>query len=143
MFKTEVTYTNFLDQEVTETLRFNLREDELLDLIKEDPTFDTSYLTYVSQQNDFQKIMKVVRRLIALSYGEVSEDGRTFRKSEQRSLDFLQSSAYTTFLNKILSDDSGKTFRDFIVGVFPAKFAEQLTSSMEKVGGMQKIATVK
>lgn len=142
MFKTEVTYTNFLDQEVTETLRFNLREDELLDLVKEDPTFDANYLAYISQQQDFQKMMKVVRRLISLSYGEVSEDGRSFRKSDQRSLDFLQSSAYTTFVDRILSDSTGKTFMDFLTGVFPAKFSEQLVSKM-KADGVPQLATVK
>lgn len=142
MFKTEVTYTNFLDQEVTETLRFNLREDELLDLVREDPTFDSSFLAYISQQQDFQKMMKVIRRLISLSYGEVSEDGRSFRKSEQRAMDFLQSSAYTTFVDKILSDNSGKLFMDFLVGTFPAKFSEQL---IEKVndGGRPQLTTVK
>jgi len=142
MFKTEVTYTNFLDQEVTETLRFNLREDELLDLVNEDPTFDSGFLAYISQQQDFQKMMKVVRRLISLSYGEVSEDGRSFRKSEQRALDFLQSSAYTTFMDKILSDNTGKTFLDFLVGVFPAKFAEQLVDRM-KDGGNPQLTAVK
>lgn len=126
MFKTDITYTNFLGTEITETLRFNLTETELLDLIKEDPKFDAGFLAYASQERDYVKMMDVIRKLIVVSYGEVSEDGKYFRKSDERAIDFLQSAAYEAFKDKLLASDDGHEFVDFLLGIFPAKFSKVL-----------------
>ena len=134
MFKTDVTYTNFLDQEVTETLRFNLREDELLDLVAEDPTFDSGFLAYISQEKDYQKMLKVVRKLVILSYGEVSEDGRSFRKSDEKALDFLQSPAYTAFMEKLFASEDGSAFANFIMQVVPSRYSNELKKRISEAG---------
>lgn len=126
MFKIDLTYKNFLGVETTETLRFNLTETELLDLVRDDPTFNTSFLSYISQEKDYAKMMDVIRKLIVVSYGEVSDDGKYFRKSDARALDFVQSAAYEAFRDKILSDENGNGFMNFLMAVFPAKFADEM-----------------
>lgn len=140
MFKTDITYTNFLGTEVTETLRFNLTETELLDLVKDDPKFDTSFLAYVSQEKDYMKMMDVIRKLIVVSYGEVSDDGKYFRKSDERAIDFLQSAAYEAFKDKLLSSEDGKEFVDFLLGIFPEKFRKALKDRMTTEGVPQLTA---
>ena len=132
MFKTEITYTNFLGSEVTETLRFNLTETELMDLIRDDPQFDTGFLAYISQEQDYYKMMDVLRKLIVVSYGEVSADGKHFRKSDAMALDFVQSAAYEAFRDKLLSSEDGSEFANFLLGVFPAKMAEGMKAAMKK-----------
>lgn len=123
MFKTEITYKDYLDNNVTETLRFNISEDELLDLVREDERFDSGYLAYVVEQQDYPKMMDIIRKLIILSYGELSDDGKYFRKSDERAIDFLQSAAYPAFRDSLLEGNNGQ-FEAFLLGVFPSKFAK-------------------
>ena len=122
MFKTEQKFKDFLGNEVTETLRFNISEDELLDLVRDDERFDSGYLAYVIEQKDYPKMMDIVRKMIVLSYGELSDDGKYFRKSDEKAIDFLQSAAYEGFRDSLLNEE-GK-FEAFLMGVFPSKFAE-------------------
>lgn len=131
MFKTDITYTNFLGSEVTETLRFNLTETELMDLVRDDSMFDAGFLAYISQEQDYYKMMDVLRKLIVVSYGEISEDGRYFRKTDTMALDFVQSAAYEAFRDKLLSSEDGSAFVNFLLGVFPAKMAEAMKANMK------------
>ena len=90
MFKTDLTYKDFLGNDVTETLRFNISEDEMLDLVREDARFDGGYLSMVIEQKNYAQMMDIVRKLIVISYGELSSDGRTFRKTDERASCSLQ-----------------------------------------------------
>lgn len=128
MFKTEIKYKDFLENDVAETLRFNISEDELLDLVREDERFDAGYLAYVVEQKDYPKMMDIVRKLIVLSYGELSDDGRYFRKSDDKAIDFLQSAAYEAFRDSILEEPS--KFEAFLLGVFPSKFSQIVQARM-------------
>ena len=133
MYKTELTYKTFTDKEITETFRFNLNEQELMDLVEDDPIFSPEFLSYVAREQDVMKMLKVIQKLIVVSYGEMSEDGRYFRKSNERALDFLQSAAYMAFRDKLLSGD-GKEFVAFIFGVFPEKFVESMKENASVSG---------
>jgi len=131
MFRTEIKYKNFLDVDVTETLRFNLRDDELLDLVKEDSMFDVGYLAYLTQERDYQKMLKFIRKLITVSYGEMTEDGRSFRKSKEIAQDFMQSNAYIAFRDRLLSDESGNLFAKFVMETLPSSFAAAIKEKID------------
>lgn len=135
MFKTTVKYTDFLGAEREETLRFNLNEQELLDLTTDDLAFNPAYLGAISKEQDAQSMFKVMRKLILLAYGEMSEDGRFFRKSEQITSDFAHSAAYEALLNKLLTGDDVKFIESFMLGIFPAKISEQIRQQ----GGLKEI----
>jgi len=125
MFKTTVKYTDFLGGEREEVLRFNLSELEMRDLMSEDPVLNPAVLTAISEANDVDSMFKVIRKLILHSYGEMSEDGRYFRKSKEITSDFAHSAAYEALLNDLMSDD-GHKLSDFITGIFPASVAEEV-----------------
>ena len=129
MFKTEITYKNYFDVEVTETLRFNLTENEVLDLISKDPQFDPGFLAYITQDKDYPRLMDVLKKRIVASYGEVSENGKHFRKSEAIATDFVQSAAYEALKERMISGD-GSEFANFVIGIFPAKFSGVLREAM-------------
>lgn len=126
MFKTEVKYKNFLGQEVSDTLRFNLSEAELLDLQEAEPIFTPEFLYYISEEQDVSAMIKVMRKLIAHSYGILSEDGKVFRKKPEDIYDFEHSAAYTALLEKLLGSEDSTFVSDFIVNVFPARFADEI-----------------
>lgn len=133
MYKTELTYKTYTDKEITETFRFNLNEQELLDLVEDDPIFSPEFLSYVAREQDTMKMLKVIQKLIVVSYGEMSEDGKYFRKSNERALDFLQSAAYMAFRDKLLDGD-GEEFMNFLFGVFPEKFVRSMQENAKFQG---------
>ena len=140
MYKIELTYKDFIGNEVTETLRFNISEDEMLDLVRDDERFETGYLAFVLEQKDYPKMMDIVRKLIVLSYGELSDDGKYFRKSDEKALDFLQSAAYEAFRDSLLTTEGA--FEAFMLGVFPSKFSDVIKERI-KAGEVPQITAVK
>ena len=134
MFKTTVKYTDFLGTEREETLRFNLTETEAQDLVTEDPIFNPALLTTISSDRDAVTMYKVIRKLILHAYGEMSEDGRVFRKSKEIMSDFANSAAYNEFLKMLLGGDDDTLITRFMREVFPAAIAEE----MKKQGVLDK-----
>lgn len=132
MFKTEVSYENFDGKKVVETLRFNLSETEMLDLTKADPTFTQENLERIMKAEDAREMFDVIRKLIAVSYGVMSQDGRSFRKKDDEVYDFLCSGAYDAFIDKIFSEGNDQFMTEFIIGVFPAKFADTIRSGINQ-----------
>lgn len=129
MFSTNVTYKDFGGNDKSETLRFDLTQEEMLDIRDEDPSFDPANLYRVADEKDVQMMYKIMRKLILHAYGEVSEDGRYFRKSPQIMNDFAHSAMYRALLEKILNDESGDMFNEFILNVFPSDIANQIRQS--------------
>jgi hypothetical protein len=126
MFSITVTYKDFGGNERTETLRFDLTQEEMLDIRDEDAAFDPANLSRLAEEKDIQMMYKVIRKLILHSYGEVSEDGRYFRKSPQIMSDFAHSAMYRALLEKLLNDESGNLAKEFILNVFPSEIAKQV-----------------
>lgn len=126
MFKTTVKYTDFLGKEREEVLRFNLSEVEMKDLMDEDPVFSPKFLTAISEDKDSDTMLLIIRKLILHAYGEMSEDGRVFRKSDQIKSDFAHSAAYTALLEKLFNAQDERYISDFLVGIFPSKIAAAL-----------------
>ena len=124
MYKEKLTFTNFNDEEVTETLRFNLSEIELMDLVKDDPTFSQSYFKTLIDNGDAYEMFRFIRKILALSYGELSNDGNTFMKSPEIMDRFLHSAAYDALINRISSSSDVDIFKAMLIGIFPAKFAQ-------------------
>lgn len=128
MFKTTVKYTDFLGEEREEVLRFNLSEVEMKDLMDEDPVFSPKFLTAIADDKDSETMLRIIRKLILHAYGELSEDGRVFRKSDQIKSDFAHSAAYTALLEQLFNAKDDRYISDFLIGIFPAKIGAALRS---------------
>lgn len=139
MYKDKLTYKNFNDEEITEILRFDLSELELLDLTKDDPTFSASYMRTLIEQEDAYEMFRFIRKILALSYGELSEDGNVFMKSPELMNKFLHSAAYNALINKIADTQDIQILRNMLMGIFPPKFAEKLV--IEETSGDTKVVT--
>ena len=132
MFKTEITTENFDGKKVTETLRFNLSQTEMMDLVKADSTFSEEYLRWIVEEKNVEAMFDVIRKLVAVSYGVMSEDGRVFRKKPDDVYDFLHSAAYDALIEKFMAEGNDQFITEFISGVFPAKFADSIRQSMKQ-----------
>lgn len=126
MFKLTVEYPNFLGEKKEETFRFNFSEDELLNFAKNDPDFNADYIAVLMKEERMMDMYMLLRKLVLFSYGEMSDDAKYFRKSEERRNDFRQSAAFDAVIDKFVGPGSEDLMKAFIYNVFPAKFAEEL-----------------
>lgn len=131
MYRRKITYTNFNDEQVTETLAFNLSETELLDLSEQDPTFSAVYLKQIADEQDPAMMFRVLRRAIALSYGEVSIDGKRFMKSPEIMNGFLHSAAYDALIRELMRSENVDEITSMFIGIFPAQFRDELMKASE------------
>lgn len=139
MFTKEFTYPNFAGEMVTEKFRFNLSKYEMMDIVRDDPNFDVNRLAILAKEAEPMKMIDIIRKLLVLSYGELSEDGKHFRKSDQITTDFVCSAAYNAILDEFLTSNDPKYLTDFMYGIFPAEFQNQLK---EEVRNAQKNGTI-
>lgn len=143
MFKYTINYENYVGEKKTKTLRFNITETEMRELVKKDRTFSTPYLsalleavndTDADSQEAIEKrleLYEVIRKLVVYAYGEISSDGDSFVKNEQLAETFMQSAPYDAFMNKMFGDESADLLTQFFTNVFPSKFATVIESGLK------------
>jgi hypothetical protein len=132
MLKRPITYTDFNDVKVTENFYFNLTKIELIRMEFGDEQGFEAAMKRLIASNDRAKILKTFEDIILSAYGEKSEDGKKFVKSEALSHEFSQTAAYDQLITE-LTEDEGKA-ADFIIGVVP----KELAQTMQKANPQDK-----
>lgn len=126
MLKQNVTYKNlFTDEEVTETLYFNLSKAEIINLMLEEDDYLANLQT-IGKDSEVKELLKVVKDLIRRSYG--IKDGDRFRKSDIIVDDFMTSEVYSTFIFDLFTDPV-KTAA-FVEKVMPPELIEMAKNEM-------------
>ena len=122
MLKKAIVYTDLNGVERTEDFYFNLSKPEI---VKMQTSVKGGYdvqLKSIAANLDGGVIMEFFEDFISKSYGEKSEDGRRFVKSEELSKAFMETPAYeilfeelvtnaeeaAAFVNAVMHVDSGK-----------------------------------
>ena len=142
MITKDTKYVDFLGNERTETMHFNLTQVELVEMgmdlpddIKEEVGDDPSKITEETAMNLMVKlgekgIMAFLKTVILKSYGVVSEDGRRFEKSEQISKEFSETIAFDNLMMELLADDEAAA--DFINSLIPSAVADKVPAIQNK-----------
>lgn len=126
MFKKIITYKDFNDRVQQEPIFLNISKTELTSLeLDAEGGFANYILKMIECRNDKndKELARLVKRLLLMSYGEISEDGKKFRKSSEISEDFEQSALFDKYYIDLLTDD--KQLIEFLKGIMPALTAEQ------------------
>lgn len=142
MFTKTVTYEDFNGNERSETLHFNLTQNEIIDFAMElpdevseavgnDPNNmdEEAAAIKIAQTIGNKGIVDFLKKLILKSYGIPSEDGRKFEKSEELSKEFSQTIAYDEILMELMTDDEAASM--FVSKVMPSKLIKKME---EKTG---------
>lgn len=142
MITKDTKYVDFLGNERTETMHFNLTQVELVEMgmdlpddIKEEVGDDPSNITEETAMNLMVKlgekgIMAFLKTVILKSYGVVSEDGRRFEKSEQISKEFSETIAFDNLMMELLADDEAAS--NFINSLIPSAVADKVPAIQNK-----------
>ena len=142
MITKDTKYVDFLGNERTETMHFNLTQVELVEMgmdlpddIKKEVGDDPSNITEETAMNLMVKlgekgIMAFLKTVILKSYGVVSEDGRRFEKSEQISKEFSETIAFDNLMMELLADDEAAA--NFINSLIPSSVADKVPAIQNK-----------
>lgn len=138
MLKQTVSYEDFDENKVTETLYFNLTKTELadhLDLedeLKEIQQDFTGRGDRSLEKHEIRRVLELVKTFMRLSYGVRSDDGKRFMKSPERWQEFTETGAYDAFLFSLFQDPE-KAFA-FMIGILPKDAREAAIKAAEKDG---------
>lgn len=129
MIKKTIKYTDYDGNQREEEFRFNLSKAELTEMQLSATGGLSNLLTRLVQEKNAPEIIKILKEIILKSYGEKSDDGKYFRKSEEISKAFSETEAYSEIFMSIASDPDAAI--EFVQGILPAEIKEELQKNQK------------
>ena len=133
MLKKTVNYTDYFGEERTKDLYFNLSKAELAEMSVGDDSIQDQISKMVDGQ-DGKKILEFFRNFILKAYGERSEDGERFIKSEEVSKHFSQTAAFDKLLGDLVTYEEDPV--EFMKALLPADIAKAAQEHMDEQNGL-------
>lgn len=119
MYKKTITYEDFNGEKQTEDFYFNLSKPEIVKLQLSIEGGLDKYIEGLAKESDPAKIIPFFERLIDISFGVKSEDGKRFLKDASYTEAFKQTAAYDEFYSQIILDQTGQEAINFVKGIMP------------------------
>lgn len=129
MLKKTITFTDYDGNERTEDFYFNLSKAEILEMNLATEGGLEKKVAKITATQDTKKIVELFKTIILDSYGEKSDDGKRFIKSQELKDAFSQTEAYSELFMELATND--KAAAEFINGIIPAKLAEEAQKLIE------------
>ena len=126
MLKKIITYTDYNGVERTEPFYFNLSKAELMEMELGVTGGMTEMLDKIIAAKDAPSLMKTFKEMIMKSYGVKSDDGKRLIKSEELSIAFTQTEAYSVLFMELITDD--KAAADFVNGIIPNEIQTEVAA---------------
>ena len=126
MLKKIITYTDYNNVERTEPFYFNLSKAELMEMELGVTGGMTEMLDKIIAAKDAPSLMKTFKEMIMKSYGIKSDDGKRLIKSEELSIAFTQTEAYSVLFMELITDD--KAAADFVNGIIPNEIQTEVAA---------------
>lgn len=117
MLKREIKFEDFNGNEVSDVFYFNISKPELIELEVEYDKGFARVLEEIIETKNNKELIKKFKDLVLMAYGEKSEDGKYFLKSDEIRQKFANSAAYQTLFMELATDDNAATV--FLKGVLP------------------------
>ena len=135
MLAKEITYTDYNGTKRTETFYFYLSRAELMRMEMTCETSLRDKLIAMVKEQDKVKLYEYFEWLVLKSYGEKSEDGRHFRKSEEISKEFSNTEAFSELLIELCSGED--KVLAFVNGIMPTSVPkEEQEKALEMASNM-------
>lgn len=117
MIKWPIKYVDYNGNTVTENFYFHLNKAELVKMQFNANGGYSQFIERVINQRDLKALSDEFENIVLGAYGEKSDDGRTFRKSDEIRENFKYSEAYSELFMELITD-SDKAIT-FVKGVLP------------------------
>lgn len=118
MLKKTITYVDYNGNERVEDFYFNLTKAEATEMELSVEGGLTKKLEDIVNSQNNKEIIALFKEIILKAYGEKSQDGKRFIKSEELSEAFSQTEAFSELFMELALDEKATT--DFVNGILPA-----------------------
>ena len=118
MLKKTITYVDYNGNERVEDFYFNLTKAEATEMELSVEGGLTKKLEDIVNSQNNKEIIVLFKEIILKAYGEKSQDGKRFIKSEELSEAFSQTEAFSELFMELALDE--KAAADFVNGILPA-----------------------
>lgn len=122
MLKKNIKYIDYDGIERDEDFYFNLSKAELMEMQTSMECGFRAYLEKIVKSLNVKEIMKVMKEIILKAYGVKSEDGKRFIKSEDLSVAFSQTEAYSNLYMELCTNAAKAA--EFVKGIMPTGLSE-------------------
>lgn len=129
MLKKTITYIDLNGVERNEDFYFNLSKPEI---VKMQGSVKGGYdvrLKGIAADLNGANIMEFFEDLIKRSYGEKSEDGRRFMKSDEISRAFMETPAYEVLFEELVTNDTAAA--DFVNAIMPDDVTKKVLENIK------------
>lgn len=123
MLKKKIKYTDYNGEIQEEVFYFNLTKAEVVELELSTTGGMKNLIEQITNTRDMPKLIALFKKLIKMSYGEKSLDGKRFIKSSELSDAFTQTEAYSELFMELATDDKAAT--EFVNGILPGDLVSQ------------------
>jgi len=135
MLKKIITYEDFNGRQVNEAFYFNMSSSELMEMETSEDGSLSDLLTAVSERGVPGELLSAFKDIILKAYGEKSEDGKRFNKSEALSHEFTQTAAYDALFMELTTN--AELSSEFFQGIVPKDIGESIGSGTPPTPGFR------
>lgn len=128
MLKREITYEDFNGNQVTDVFYFNISKPELIDMEVSQKQGFSAWINKIIDDKDHKTLMQTFKEIVLLAYGEKSDDGKRFIKSDQLRLEFSQTAAYNVLFMELATNDGAAA--TFLKGVLPKDMVGEIDKAI-------------
>lgn len=118
MIKKTLTYVDFDGNTRTEDFFFNLSEKELVTLDMSTPGGFEKMVKRIVDAKSQKELIELFEKLIRMSYGVKTPDGKRFIKNQQVLDDFMSTQAYSDLYMELVTDTDKAI--EFFNGMLPS-----------------------
>lgn len=124
MFKKTIKYTDYLGNDREEEFYFDLSPAELTELELSTDGGLSAMIQKIIKAKDMPSLIATFKKLVLMSYGEISNDGRRFIKNDDVRIGFSQTPAYSILFMELATNENAAT--EFVNGIIPQKEINEL-----------------
>lgn len=129
MLKKTIVYKDWNDLERREDHYFNLEKHEIVKMQESVKGGYDVQLKAIAAGMNGAGIMQFFEDLIKASYGEKSEDGRRFMKSDEISRAFMETRAYTALFEEMITNANAAA--EFVNAIMPPDIVKQAAEAVK------------
>lgn len=117
MLKKRIKYVDYDGNEREEDFYFNLSKAEIAEMELSTEGGIEKMIRRIVEAKDVKRIAEIFKSIIFKAYGEKSADGKRFMKSEELSIAFSQTEAYSELYVELATDADAAAA--FVNGIIP------------------------
>jgi len=129
MLKKTITYKDLDGNDITEDFYFSLSKAEIAETELSYEGGLTAHLRRIVETKNGAEIIGTFKKILTMSVGRRSEDGKRFIKSDEITQEFMQTDAYSELFMELVTDAEASAA--FVRGIVPADLSEKMPANVD------------